>query len=200
MYFFEQNAVKKLLGLLGTADALEAVGGEKDSRLEVLEYDDVCLMDTTTTDYSGRVCLVKAPGNKGPFFRRLFIDGDTAIMFHVTDGNELKRCTLEELEIHGVVAAILRKLEAEERPDQTMWAELEDKYPLMYENFCTEHDVDAFGKNPYMKQSKHFTKGKKESLVSDFINGADLRLCFEYRNGTPTFYNYAPNIVFLATY
>ena len=53
----------------------------------------------------------------------------TAIMCHVTDGNELKRCTLEELEIHGVVIAIVRKLEAEEQPDQTMWAEFEGKYP-----------------------------------------------------------------------
>lgn len=129
MYFFEQHAVKKLLGLLGTADAPEAVGGEKDNRLEVLEYDDVCMMDTTTTDYNGRICLVKAPGDKGSFFRRPFIDGDTAIMCHITDGNELKRCTLEELEIHGVVTAIVRKLEAEEQPDQTMWAEFEDKYP-----------------------------------------------------------------------
>lgn len=91
MYFFEQHAVKKLLGLLGTADAPEAVGGEKDNRLEVLEYDDVCMMDTTTTDYNGRICLVKAPGDKGSFFRRPFIDGDTAIMCHITDGNELKK-------------------------------------------------------------------------------------------------------------
>lgn len=74
------------------------------------------------------------------------------------------------------------------------------KVESMYEDFCTEHDVNTFGKNPYTKQSKHFTKGNKESLVSDFVNRADLRLCFEYRNDTPTFYNYAPNIVSLATY
>lgn len=40
------------------------------------------------------------------------------------------------------------------------------KVESMYENFCAEHDVDAFGKNPYMKQSKHFTKGKKERIFS----------------------------------
>lgn len=69
-----------------------------------------------------------------------------------------------------------------------------------------EYGIDSnlfdglFLRNPYQEQDEHFTKERKESLISEFLNEANLRLLFEYRNSTPTFYNYAEDIVSLAKY
>lgn len=59
---------------------------------------------------------------------------------------------------------------------------------------------DVFGENPYKRGRWYFMKEEKESLISDFINESDLGLCFAYRNGTPTLYNYAPDIISLVRY
>lgn len=68
-----------------------------------------------------------------------------------------------------------------------------------------EYGVDnsIFEENPYRRRdclSKYFTEDAKKSLITDFINEANLNLCFEYRDGVPTFYNYAEDIVSLAKY
>ena len=57
-----------------------------------------------------------------------------------------------------------------------------------------------FLSNPYKKREKYFTKERKESFISEFLNEANLRFRFEYRNGVPTFYNFAEDIVSLAKY
>lgn len=64
-------------------------------------------------------------------------------------------------------------------------------------------DRNIFEENPYRKKgrlSNYFTENVKKSLISNFINEADLKFRFEYRNGVPTFYNYAEDIVSLAKY
>lgn len=77
------------------------------------------------------------------------------------------------------------------------------KAESLCEDFEIEHSIDNIyivGDNPYRKQGSHFSKEGKETLISDFVNGADLKFCFEYRNGTPTFYNYAADIMALVKY
>lgn len=69
------------------------------------------------------------------------------------------------------------------------------KAESLYDGFS-----DMFDENPYKKNRWYFTKEDKESLISEFINESDVRLCFEYRNGKPTFYNYAPDIFSLVRY
>lgn len=59
---------------------------------------------------------------------------------------------------------------------------------------------DTVDENPYKRKKWRFRKEEKESLISDFINESNLGLCFQYRNGTPTLYNYAPDIISLARY
>lgn len=127
MYFYGQKAVGELLGMIGKADRVGAVGGTQKDVLRVLMPGDVCLMDTTATDYNGRVCLVKSPKEDG--YRRIFIDGDTAIVCDPTDGEEYDRCSLSDLTVYGVVTGIVRSLEAEERPDMEAWDEFRAKYP-----------------------------------------------------------------------
>lgn len=127
MYFYGQKAVGELLGMIGSADRVGAVGGTQKDVLRVLMPDDICLMDTTTTDYNGRVCLVKSPKENG--YRRIFIEGVIAIVCDPTDGEENDRCPLEDLEVYGVVTAIVRSLEAEERTDMEAWEEFRAKYP-----------------------------------------------------------------------
>lgn len=79
------------------------------------------------------------------------------------------------------------------------------KAESMYEDFSVENGIDnitMLDKNPYKnrKWSEYFTKEKKESLISEFINKANFSLCFEYRNGRPTLYNYASNLISLTQY
>lgn len=68
-----------------------------------------------------------------------------------------------------------------------------------------EYGVDSniFEENPYRRLnplSNHFSEDVKKSLISEFVNKSDLSFRFEYRNGIPTFYNYADDIVSLAKY
>lgn len=77
------------------------------------------------------------------------------------------------------------------------------KVESLYEDFSVEHGIDNvhfFTRNPYREQDHYFTKERKQSLISEFINAADLGLCFEYRNGKPTFYNYAKSMISLTRY
>lgn len=129
MYFYGQKDVGALLGMIGKADRVGSVWGTQKEVLRVLMPSDICLMDTTTTDYNGRVCLVKSPGEPKDVFQRIFIDGDTAIVCDPTDGEENDRCPLEDLKVYGVVTGIVRSLEAEERPDMEAWNEFRAKYP-----------------------------------------------------------------------
>lgn len=129
MYLPGQDRMKRLFGMIGAADYADLVGGTQKDTLRVLMPDDVCLMDTTTTDYNGRVCLVTTPAERGKFFQRVFIDGDTAIICDPTDGEENERCPLGELKVHGVVTAIVREMQVEERPSTEKWAEFSEKYP-----------------------------------------------------------------------
>ena len=55
------------------------------------------LMGNTSTDYNGRVCLVTTPDERGRFYQRIFIDGDTAIVCDPTDGEEIGRFPLDKL-------------------------------------------------------------------------------------------------------
>ncbi len=68
------------------------------------------------------------------------------------------------------------------------------------EDFPQKYDIDLFTENPYKKRDAYFTKENKEDLISCFINETNMMLCFEYRNGKPTFYNYAPDIISLVRY
>ena len=128
MNLFGHEKISALLGMIGKADHIETVGGKQKDVLRVLMPGDVCLMDTTTTDYNGRVCLVKSPGEAKEVYQRIFIDGDTAIVCDPTDGEENDRCPLEDLKVYGVVTGIVRSLEAEERPD----AEVRDEFCAKY--------------------------------------------------------------------
>lgn len=129
MYLPGHDRMKRLFELFGGADYTELVGGTQKDVLRVLLPDDVCLMDTTTTDYNGRVCLVSSPAESRNIFQRIFVDGDTAIICDPTDGEENERCPLGELKVHGVVIAIVRGMEAEKRPNMEPWAEFSEKYP-----------------------------------------------------------------------
>ena len=87
------------------------------------------LMGNTSTDYNGRVCLVTTPDERGRFYQRIFIDGDTAIVCDPTDGEEIGRFPLDKLKIHGVLIAIVREMKAEERRTDEKWGEFCEKFP-----------------------------------------------------------------------
>lgn len=123
------NSLKKLFSLVGRANTVNGIGGENKDTLRVLMPGDVGLIDETTTDYNGRVCLVTTPAERGSFYQRIFVEGDTAIICDPTDGEETGRYPLDKVKIHGVLIAIVREMKAEERPSLEKWAEFIKKYP-----------------------------------------------------------------------
>lgn len=115
------TSTKKFLEIIGAADELSGVAGNLGDTLRVLMSGDICLIDTKTTDYNGRVCLVWYPGEKTEHYNRVFIDGDTVTVVCATDGDVYFTGTLGEVKIRGVVVGIVRKLEPEERKDGSAW-------------------------------------------------------------------------------
>lgn len=57
MYITEST--RKLMQLIGSANDIDAVGAGLSDTQRVLMSGDIVLMDTKTTDYNGRVCLIK---------------------------------------------------------------------------------------------------------------------------------------------
>ena len=77
MSLYMQKAIKELFQIVGQADNLRRVSGDTGAVLRVLMNNDICLIDTKSTDYNGRVCLTYSPREKKLLFQRLFIDGET---------------------------------------------------------------------------------------------------------------------------
>ena len=126
----KMTSTKKFLEIIGAADELNGVAGNLGDTLRVLMSGDICLIDTKTTDYNGRVCLVWYPGEKTEHYNRVFIDGDSVTVVCATDGDVYFTGTLCEVKIRGVVVGIVRKLEPEERKDGSAWDEFRKKAPL----------------------------------------------------------------------
>lgn len=63
-FLFMQNSVKRLFKIIGQADGAITANGRKGSELSVLMDNDVCLLDTESKEYSGRICLVYSPTEK----------------------------------------------------------------------------------------------------------------------------------------
>ena len=126
----KMTSTKKFLEIIGAADELNGVAGNLGDTLRVLMSGDICLIDTKTTDYNGRVCLVWYPGEKTEHYNRVFIDGDTVTVVCATDGDVYFTGTLGEVKIRGVVVGIVRKLEPEERKAGSAWDEFRKKAPL----------------------------------------------------------------------
>ena len=123
------KSVKRLLALMGQANNIDGVGGNNKDVLRVLMPGDVALMDDTSTDCNGRVCLVTTPDERKSFYQRIFVDGDTAIVCDPTDGEETGRFPLDKLKIHGVLIAIVREMKAEERRTNEKFGEFREKFP-----------------------------------------------------------------------
>lgn len=119
------SSIKRFLSIIGEADEIDGVGKMSSDTQRVLMSGDICLMYTKTTDYNGRVCLIKYPGEKSAHFNRVFIDGDTVTAVCATDGDVYFTGKLDDVEISGVVVGIVRKLEPEERRDGSKWDEFE---------------------------------------------------------------------------
>ena len=77
MSLYMQKTIKELFQIVGQADNLRRVSGDTGAVLRVLMNNDICLIDTKSTDYNGRVCLTYSPRGKKLLFQRLFIDGET---------------------------------------------------------------------------------------------------------------------------
>ena len=114
---------KKFLEIIGSADEINDVADGLSDTQRVLMSGDICLMDTKTTDYNGRVCLVVYPGERNRHYHRVFIDGDTVTAVCATDGDVYFTGKLDDVKISGVVVGIVRKLEPEERKDGSKWDE-----------------------------------------------------------------------------
>lgn len=128
-FLFMQNSVKRLFKIIGQADGAITTNGRKGPELSVLMDNDVCLLDTESKEYSGRICLVYSPTKKKDLFQRLFIEGQTVLVCDPTDGEENETIPLDELRVTGVVIGIVRSLDAEEKVDLKDWREFEEKFP-----------------------------------------------------------------------
>lgn len=117
MSLYAQKTIQELFQIVGRADNLGHVGGDTGPVLRVLMDNDICLIDTKSTDYSGRICLVYSPRAKKLLYQRLFIDGETVLVCDPTDGEENETIPLDELRVDGIVIGIVRSLGAEERVD-----------------------------------------------------------------------------------
>lgn len=131
MKYISSNKINAFFERISKANSLDIVGEIHDKEtLRVLMPGDVCLMDTVTTDYNGRICLVKSPAEPKTVYQRIFIDGDIAIVCDPTDGEENDRCALDDLKVHGVVTGIIRNLEAESPVDLAAFNEFCTKFPI----------------------------------------------------------------------
>lgn len=128
-FLFIKNSVTRLLKIIGQADVLCIANGRKGPGLSVLMDDDVCLIDTESKDYNGRICLMYSPKAKKNLYQRLFIEGQTVLVCDPTDGEENETIPLDELRVSGVVIGIVRSLGAEEKADLKDWREFEEKFP-----------------------------------------------------------------------
>ena len=144
MYITEST--RKLMQLIGSANDIDAVGAGLSDTQRVLMSGDIVLMDTKTTDYNGRVCLIKRAEEKTAHFNRVFIEGDTVTAVCATDGDVFFTAKVNEVEIRGVAVGIVRKLELEERKDGSKWDEfckvalpegdkLRNYYPIDWDYF-----------------------------------------------------------------
>ena len=124
------SSTKKFLEIIGAADEINSVAPGLSDTQRVLMSGDICLMDTKTTDYNGRVCLIWYPEEKTAHYNRVFIDGDTVTAVCATDGDVYFTGKLDDVKISGVVVGIVRKLEPEERKDGSAWNEFRKKAPL----------------------------------------------------------------------
>ena len=123
------SSIKRLFKIIGQADDAITTNGRKGPELSVLMDNDVCLLDTESKEYSGRICLVYSPTKKKYLFQRLFIEGQTVLVCDPTDGEENEAIPLDELRVSGVVIGIVRSLDAEEKADLKDWREFEEKFP-----------------------------------------------------------------------
>ena len=128
-FLFMKNSVKRLFKIIGQADGTGIVNGRKGPELSVLMDGDICLIDTESKDYNGRICLMYSPKAKKDLYQRLFIEGQTVLVCDPTDGEENETVPLDELRVTGVVIGIVRSLDAEEKVDLKDWREFKEKFP-----------------------------------------------------------------------
>lgn len=151
-FLFMQNSVKRLFKIIGQADGAITTNGSKGPKLSVLMENDVCLLDTESKEYSGRICLVYSPTQKKDLFQRLFIEGQTVLVCDPTDGEENETIPLDELRVTGVVIGIVRSLDAEEKVDLKDWREFEEKFPRdPLENYYAPKYNYAFAAKKYFR-------------------------------------------------
>ena len=117
------SSIKRFLSIIGEADEIDGVGKMSSDTQRVFMTDDITLLDTKTTDYNGRACLIKGPEDDRPHYLRVFIDGDTVTAVCTTDGDTVFTANMNEVKIYGAVVGIVRKLEPEERQDGSAWDE-----------------------------------------------------------------------------
>lgn len=117
------SAKEQLIDIIRASDTVDRIAEGLSDTQRVFVSGDIVLLDTKTTDYNGRACLIKYPGDDKPRFNRVFIDGDTVTAVCATDGDVNFTGKLDEVEISGAVVGIVRKLEPEERQDARKWDE-----------------------------------------------------------------------------
>lgn len=117
------SAKEQLFDIINSSDTIHQVAEGLSDTQRVFMSGDIVLLDTKTTDYNGRACLIKYPGDDKARFNRVFIDGDTVTAVCATDGDINFTGKLDEVEISGAVVGIVRKLEPEERQDASKWDE-----------------------------------------------------------------------------
>lgn len=150
------RSTKKFLEIIGSADEIDGVADGLSDTQRVLMSGDICLMDTKTTDYNGRVCLIRYPGEKTAHYNRVFIDGDTVTAVCATDGDVYFTGKLDDVKISGVVVGIVRKLEPEERKDGSAWEafckeeipkndKLSNYYPINWDYFTAVRQHERGG-------------------------------------------------------
>ena len=117
------SAKEELFDIINASDAVHKVSEGLSNTQRVFMSGDIVLLDTKTTDYNGRACLIKYPGDDKSHFNRVFIDEDTVTAVCATDGDTFFTGKMDEVQIGGVVVGIVRKLEPEERQDGSAWDE-----------------------------------------------------------------------------
>lgn len=108
--FISSKTSSKFFGAFANVDGLSTIDiyGTGGRTLELMPGD-ICLMDSTSKEYNGNICLAKSPTDSKAYFQRIYLDGDTAIICDATDGEETGRFPLSDVQIDAIVTGIIRK-------------------------------------------------------------------------------------------
>lgn len=102
---------QKFFDMLRSIDALEGI--ENTRERDELRKGDLLFVDTTSTDYDGRICAVKIADSDKHIFRRVYVKGDNITLCCMTDGEVIGTYPTADIKIKGIVTGFYRSMPVE---------------------------------------------------------------------------------------